>query len=367
MSKIPVYKPFIDEQERKNVLDCLDTGWISSLGKYIPMFEQQFADYCGKKYGVATSNGTNALHMALKSLAIGVGDEVVVPALSFIATTNAVLYTNAKPIFVDSEMETWNIDPSLIENKITKRTKAIIAVHLYGQPVRIKLIKSIAKKHGLFLIEDAAEAHGAECNGKKVGSYGDISCFSFYGNKVITTGEGGMCLTNDRKVYEKLRMLRDHGMSKTVRYWHPEMGYNYRMTNIQAAIGLAQLKKIDMFIQNKRQIATWYDRELADVPGIVLPPRTKWAKSVYWLYSILITPECRIGRDGLMKKLHDCGVDTRPLFIPNHRMPYIIMKNHDRFYVAETLSKTGINLPSYPMLTEKEVKYVAACIKKYCR
>ena len=367
MRKIPVYQPLLGNEEKENVMDCLSSGWISSLGKYLELFEQGFSQYCGKKYGISTSNGTTALHVALRALGVSATDEVIVPTLSFIATANSVLYANAKPVFVDSERETWNLDPSLIEKCITKKTKAIVAVHLYGHPANMQELRRIANRHKLYLVEDAAEAHGAICNGKRVGSFGDISCFSFYGNKVITTGEGGMCLTDDLKLAEKMKLLRDHGMSKTRRYWHPELGYNYRMTNIQAALGVAQLSRIDRILAMKNRIAQWYNQNLEGIEGIELPPQASWATNVYWLYSILIKKDFGLSRDKLMEKLKSKGIDSRPFFIPNHQMPYFHENTKKAFPVAKMLSDQGVNLPSFPELQEKQVKYISRCIQECFR
>lgn len=259
MSKfIPVAEPSITQKEINYVLAAVKSGWVSSLGTYITKFEQRFADYLGVKYVLTTSNGTAALHLALVSLGIKEGDEVIIPDLTFIATANAVAYTGAKLAVVDVEEETWCIDPESIKKTITERTKMIIPVHLYGHPANMDEIKKIVEKHGLYIVEDAAEAHGAEYKDRKVGSMGDVGCFSFYGNKIITTGEGGMITTNNGKVYEKAKLLRNHAMDKNKKYWHIEIGYNYRMTNIQAALGLAQFERIDKLIEKKRQIFNWY-------------------------------------------------------------------------------------------------------------
>ena len=248
LKMIPIAEPLLEEEELNNVMEAVKSGWISSKGKFIPEFEENFARYCGVKHSVATSNGTVALHLALATLGIKEGDEVIVPTLTFIATANAVRYTGAKPVFVDSNPDYWCIDPEKIEGAITPKTRAIIPVHLYGHPCDMEAIMAVAKKHDLYVIEDAAEAHGAEHKGRKVGSFGDIACFSFYGNKIITTGEGGMCLTDDEILAERMRILRDHGMNPGKRYWHDIVGFNYRMTNMQAAIGVAQLEKIDRVI-----------------------------------------------------------------------------------------------------------------------
>jgi perosamine synthetase len=359
MKSIPVAEPDLRGNERKYVLDCLDTNWISSLGKYIPLFEQKFSAYCGCSNGVSVSNGTVALHLALAALGIGPGDEVLVPDLTFVATPNAVSYTGAKPVLVDSEAKTWNIDPLKIEEKITKKTKAIIPVHLYGHPCDMEAIMKIAEEHNLFVVEDCAEAHGAECRGKKVGSIGDVGCFSFYGNKILTTGEGGMCLTSDEKLAERMRLLKDHGMGKR-RYYHPEIGFNYRMTNIQAAIGLAQLERIDEIIAIKIRHAKLYEKFLKPCKGITLQPEMPWAKTVYWLHSILVENDFRSNRDLLMQQLTSEGIDSRPFFVPMNELP---MYKQDGFAVASELSKKGINLPSSTLLSEDDIKRVCSVIR----
>lgn len=360
---IPIAEPLLGEEELNNVIQAVKSGWISSKGKFIPEFEERFAQYCGAKYGVATSNGTTALHLALTALEIGEGDEVIVPTLTFIATANAVRYTGAKPVFVDSHPDYWCIDPEKIEEAITPKTKAIIPVHLYGHPCDMDAMMAIAKKHDLYVIEDAAEAHGAEYKGRKVGSFGDISCFSFYGNKIITTGEGGMCLTNDERLTERMRILRDHGMNPGKRYWHDIIGFNYRMTNMQAAVGVAQLEKLDKFVEKKREIAQWYAEGLKDLEekGLIkLHPEMPWAKCVYWMYSILIEGGFRISRDELMEKLRKIGIDTRPLFYPIHVMPPY--KGSEEFPVAEEVSKRGLSLPSAVNLEKESIDWVTSII-----
>lgn len=360
--EIPVAEPCLGEEELQNIIEVVKSGWISSIGKFIGEFEQKFASYCGQKYGVATSNGTVALHLALKALGVEEGDEVIVPTLTFVATANAVTYCNAKPVFVDSHPDYWCIDPEEIEEKITRRTKAIIPVHLYGHPCDMKPIMDISKVHNLYVIEDAAEAHGAEYRGKKVGSFGDISCFSFYGNKIITTGEGGMCLTDNEELAERMRFLRDQAMNPNKRYWHDAIGFNYRMTNLQAAVGVAQLEKLDGFIERKRQIAYWYAEELKGLQekGLIkLHPEMPWAKCVYWMYSVLVENE---NRDNLMKKLEERGIGTRPFFYPMHVLPPYQTKK--RYPVAEELSKKGVNLPSVLDLNKEDVRYIIEIIRR---
>ena len=355
---IPISTPSLGEEELSNVTDAVSSGWISSQGKFIPEFEDMFAQYCGTRYGIATSSGTTALHLALVALGIGPGDEVIVPTLTFIATANAVTYTGAKPVFVDSTSDYWGIDPEKIEDAITLRTKAIIPVHLYGHPCDMDAILGIAGIYSLYVIEDCAEAHGAEYKDRKVGSFGDISCFSYFANKMITTGEGGMCLTNNTKLFNKMRILRDHGMSPQRRYWHDVVGFNYRMTNMQAAIGVAQMAKLDGFIEKKRQIAKWYAERLDGVSGIVLPNEMPWAKNVYWLYTILVE-----GRDELMEYLKSEGIDSRPAFYPINMMPPYLTE--ESFPEAERISRLGISLPSGVNLTNGEVSRVSSAVLKW--
>jgi len=358
---IPIAEPVIGEEEQDLVLKTLKSGWISSIGENITEFEREYTLYCGAKYGVATSNGTSALHLCLKTGEIGLGDEVIVPSMTFIATANAVVYTGAKPVFVDSELETWNIDPEKIEFKINCKTKAIIPVHLYGHPANMSPILYIARKHNLLVFEDATEAHGALYKGKRVGGLSNAGCFSFYGNKIITTGEGGMIVTNNRIFADKAKVLRDQGVSRRKRYYFPKLGFNYRMTNIQAAIGLAQLHKIDRIIEKKRGIADLYGKYLKPlVPRIVLPPVAEWAKSVFWMYSILVPPEKRVTRDYLILKLREAGIDSRPFFFPIHK--YRRFGVNEKLPVAEYLSKTGINLPSSPNLNDEKIQYICSNI-----
>ncbi|MBI4438890.1 DegT/DnrJ/EryC1/StrS family aminotransferase [Candidatus Woesearchaeota archaeon] len=359
--QIPVYESVLTGNEKKYVLECLETGWISSLGKFVTSFEEKFSSYCGTKHGVSVANGTVALQLALIALGIKRGDEVIIPDLTFVATANSVSYTGAKPVLADSEPDTWNIDPSKIKQKITKNTKAIMLVHMFGHPCNMNPIMELAEDHDLFVIEDAAEAHGAEYKGKKTGSFGHISCFSFYGNKTITTGEGGMCLTNDEKLANEMRFLKDHGMSSEKRYWHTKIGFNLRMTNIQAAIGLAQLEQIDRFIDAKRKNAQLYNTLLKDTQGITLPPEMPWAKNIYWMYSVLVNAPFK--RDELMASLKKEGIETRPFFYPMHQLP--IYKEEKSYPVADKLSATGVNLPSAPNLKKEDVQTICEAIKAH--
>ena len=354
--RIPVAEPDLSGNELAYVSECVKTEWVSSLGRYVQEFETSMAAKCGRRYGVSVCNGTAALHLALAVLGVGPGDEVIVPSLTFVATANAVSYTGARPVFVDSEPEYWQMDPSLLEELITERTKAIIPVDLYGHPVDMDAILEIARRHNLYVIEDAAEAHGALYKGRPCGSLGDISCFSFYGNKVITTGEGGMLLMDDEEWYQRACFLRDHAMSATERYYHPEIGFNYRLTNIQAALGLAQLERLDEFVRIKRRNAALYAQRLQGVPGIALAPEAEWAQNVYWMYSILVEDAYPLSRDELMAALRERGVDTRPFFRAIHTMPCHYRERS--LPVAENLAARGINLPSSVKLTEEQIDYI---------
>lgn len=361
---LPVAEPCLEGNELAYVTDCIRSGWVSSLGEYIPRFETTFAEFCGVRYGVAVSNGTTALHLALAVLGIGPGDEVIVPSLTFVATANAVRYTGATPVFADSDLVTWNLDPADVARKLTPRTKAIIPVHLYGHPVDLQPILELAEAHGVKVIEDAAEAHGARYYGRRVGSFGCLNAFSFYGNKIITTGEGGMLTTDDAALAERARFLRDHAMSTERRYWHAEVGYNYRMTNMQAALGVAQMEQIETFIERKRQIARLYNEQLAGVPGLVLPPEAEWATSVYWMYSVLVTEDFPLERAALQSRLRSQNIDSRPFFYPVHTMPPYARGQGQSLPVAERLSSQGLNLPSGVTLTERDVVRVAEAIRQ---
>ena len=362
---IPVASPALVGKEKEYVMDCLESTWISSNGKYIDLFESKFADFCGTKYGLSCCNGTIALHLALLALDVGPEDEVIVPTLTFVATANAVTYCGAKPVFVDSEPETWNIDPSKIEEKITKNTKCIIVVHLYGHPADMDPILEIADKHGLFVIEDAAEAHGAEYKGQRVGSMGDIGTFSFYGNKIITTGEGGMIVTNNDKLANKIRLLKGQGMDPNKRYWFSILGYNYRMTNIAAAIGLAQLEKIAWHIERRCENAKLYKEILGNDMKITVQPEIKWAKNVYWMTSVLLGEDFPIGRDELIAKLANGGIETRPFFYPMHSLPmYSDFNKKEQFPVSERLAANGLNLPSSATLTIDDIVFICEKIRE---
>ena len=357
---IPVAAPALVGNERQYVLDCLDSSWISSNGKYVGAFEKAFAEFCNVRFAVSCCNGTVALHLALLALGVGPGEEVIVPTLTYVATANAVVYCGAQPVFVDSEPRTWNLDPSLIEDRISPRTKGIIVVHIYGHPVDLDPILETARKHGLFVVEDAAEAHGAEYKGTRVGAFGDISTFSFYGNKIITTGEGGMVCTNDEALALRLSILKGQGQDPERRYWFPTIGYNYRMTNVAAAIGLAQIEKIDWHLARRREVASWYRELLSETPGVAFSPEMAWARSSFWLSSVGLDPEA-VDRDLVMRRMMERGVETRPFFYPMHILPRFA-RDDGTFPVADRLSQRGINLPSGAALTYSQVEQVVAAL-----
>lgn len=359
--KLAIAQPWLNGNELDYLLDGFLSTWISSTGKYVTEFENKFSEYCGVKYGVATSNGTTALHLALVALGVGAGDEVIVPDITFAATINAVLYTGATPVIVDIESDSWCIDPNEIEKAITKKTKAIIPVHIYGQPCDMDKIMDIAKRYNLYVVEDCAEAHGAMYGGEKVGSFGDIGCFSFFGNKVITTGEGGMCITNNLEINQKMRLYRDHGMSKTRKYYHEVVGFNYRMTNLQAAIGVAQIENIETILRNREELENTYRRIINQIDGIELqrndlPNR----KKITWLVTAYVNDEK--DRESCMKAMIDANIDARPFFIPLSEME-IYKKYVFSNKVSTDISKRGFNLPTSYVVGETEVKRVITAIK----
>jgi perosamine synthetase len=359
--KIPIYKPYLSGNEKKYVNECLNTNWISSKGNFVAIFEKKFSEYIGIKYSASTTSGTTALHLALLSLGIGKGDEIIVPTLTYVASVNAISYTGAKPVFVDSIWDTWQMDPKLIKKRITKKTKAILSVHLYGYPCDMDEICKIANENQLFLVEDCAEAIGTLYKKKHVGTFGDVSIFSFYGNKTITTGEGGMVCTNNKKLFSKAVHLKGQGLSKHREYWHESIGYNYRMTNICAAIGLSQMEQIENIIFKKRKIAEEYIKNLKNLP-LKFHTEGRKMKHSYWMCSILfknplLTKQIRI-------HLKDNLIETRPLFQPVHTMPMYNNKNMS-LPTSEKLSSTGINLPSWPGLKSDQIVFICKLIKNF--
>jgi perosamine synthetase len=351
LHEIPIYQPDLTGNEKRYVNECLDTSWISSRGRFVNEFETRFAQRIGIKHAASVCNGTVALHLALMALGIGPGDEVIVPTLSYIASANSIAYTGATPVFVDSVRDTWQMDPEDILRHVTPRTRAIMPVHLYGQACDMDAILAIAKEYRLFVIEDCAEAFGTLYKGRPVGTFGDISTFSFFGNKTITTGEGGMVVTGDKTLIERARHLKGQGLAEHRQYWHDVVGYNYRMTNVQAAIGLAQLERADEFIARKRILAQKYIAELQGLPVEVHAEAPDTFHS-YWMFSILV--ERAEDRDALRNHLAKDGVETRPLFYPMHTMP-MYAKNYRKHQVAEDLAWRGINLPSWPGLSDQNI------------
>ena len=364
MWRLPVMEPSLGGNELKYVSDCITSNWISSQGSYVRSFEKEFADYHGVDFALTTSSGTAALHLALLALGVGPGDEVIVPDLTFAATANTVVHAGAKPVFVDISEDYWNIDPDRIEAAITRNTRTIMPVHLYGHPCDMDTIMDLASKYSLFVVEDCAQALGAKYEGRLVGTFGDVGCFSFFSNKVITTGEGGMVITNNRTLYDRMTILRDHGMSGSKRYWHEVPGFNYRMTNLQAAVGLAQLENVNLFLKQRRFVAGVYEAHLKHVPGITLPPEMDWAENIYWLYSVLIEKEVLgISRDDLIIGLEREGVETRPFFYPLHAQPPYSDAKVD-FPTSNRISRRGLSLPSSNGLQVEQIEQVCEMLRK---
>ena len=357
MEFIPISRPSIGDLERKYLIDAFDSGWISSIGRYIDEFEKSFASFCGTGHAVAVSNGTVALHLALEGIGVKEGDEVIVPDLTFVATANAVRHANGVPVMVDVDRETMCMDPAALERAITPKTRAVIPVHLYGHPADMDRVMGIAKAREIDVVEDAAEAHGAAIGGKRVGSFGRCATFSFYGNKIMTTGEGGMITTDDGELAGRLRLLRDHGMSREKKYWHTEIGYNYRMTNLQAAIGLAQLQRIDSLIEQKHAVIERYRRNLSDVKRVALNPHKPGFKNTYWMLCLVFDGWNDQSRSASMTALKQRKIDTRPFFYPLTDMPMYGSPVHET-PVAHDLSYKGINLPSYVGISNDQIDYI---------
>src|SRR5438132_9048274 len=374
----------LSETEIAYVNECLRTNWISSKGRFIEEFETSFAHFLHRKHAVATCNGTIALHLALLGLGVGPGDEVIVPSLTYVATANAVTYCGATPVFADSEPYSWCISVESIARLITPTTKGIIPVHLYGHPCDMEPILDLAKANGLWVVEDCAEAQGATYDGIPVGKFGTAAMFSFFGNKIITTGEGGMVVTDDDELAERLRLLRGQGMDLSRRYWHPVIGYNFRMTNIAAAIGLGQMERANQLIADRQRIGAWYNERLKDVTALTLPPNAPRCQTVYWLYSVLVNEASGIPwatgepnrrdlkdrrqrstrRDALMAELAQAGIETRPFFYPIHQFPMYRQHRTDTGCpVACALSASGISLPTSSYLKEPDINLIAMLLR----
>lgn len=365
MERISIANPVFNGNEKEYLTECIDTGWVSANGRFINEFQDKFAAFCGSKYALACSNGTVTLHLALIALGVQPGDEVIMPTLTYIATANAVRMCGATPVFVDSDPDTWNVDPDEIEKAITPRTKVIIPVHLYGLSCDMTAIMDIANRHHIAVLEDAAEAHGARWNGDAVGSMGAIGSFSFFGNKIITCGEGGMLITDDEKLYNTMKLYRSQGVDPSQkRYWHIVSGYNYRMTNMQAAVGLGQLENINWHIEQRRRVANIYTILFHEkLQGYVTIQSVKNPENhVYWMNSIVLTEKATKSRDQVMAEMEECNIEMRPLFYPMHIMPpFKDASLH--FPVAEHLSMNGINLPSHAGMDEEKINYVVNCLQ----
>lgn len=365
---IPVNEPCIGKKEIEYVLDCLKTGWISSAGKYIQEFEEKWATYCGMKYGIAVSNGTTALETAVACIDLKPGEEVIMPTFTIISCALAIIRNNGIPVLVDSEPRTWCMDVTKIEEKITSKTRAIMPVHIYGHPVDMDPVIEIAQKYDLVIIEDAAEAHGAEYKGKKCGSLGDISCFSFYANKIITTGEGGMLLTNNKKYVEKARAYRNLCFKAERRFYHTELGHNFRLTNIQAAIGLGQLERIDELVEKKRWIGQSYNERLKNIHGLSLPVEEPWAKNVYWMYGIVLDESTGMNAVDFASNLHEQGIMTRPFFLGMHEQPVFHdmgLYKGEHYPETERLAKQGLYFPSGLTLTGEQINKICKVVQKF--
>jgi perosamine synthetase len=356
---IPISVPTLGEREAAYVLDCLASTWVSARGPYVERFERGFAEVCGVKHAVACNTGTAALHLALLALGIGPEDEVIVPTLSYVASANAVRYCGASVRFADCDPLTWNIDPEDVHRKIGRRTKAIMAVHLYGQPADLRPLLGLAKAYDLAVVEDAAEAHGARYEGRSVGGLGAVGAFSFYGNKILTTGEGGMVVTDDPELAERALLFKGQGQAFDRTFWHPVIGYNYRMTNVEAAIGLAQLDRLEENLSSRRDIAMRYRSRLVDLDGIAFQGSTEGGQSAHWLVGVTLPVRSAAERDRVAVHLRDSGIETRPFFYPIHTMPPYADSDTGTLAVAEDLSQRGICLPTWFGLSDDDVDYVA--------
>lgn len=362
---ISVCEPLITERDRKLVNDALASGWISSAGKYLDLFEEKWAAYCGMPYGIAVSNGSTALDIAICLLDLKTGDEVIMPTFTIISPAQSIVRGGGIPVLVDSDPITWQMDTSQIEEKITSRTKAILVVHIYGHPADMDNIMALAKKYSLTVIEDAAEVHGAEYKGRKCGGIGDISTFSFYANKLVTTGEGGMVLVRDPELAERARSLRNLSFRNERRFLHEEMGYNFRLTNIQAALGVSQMERIEMIINMKRSIAYFYQKRLRNLKGLQLPAEEACAKNVFWVYGLVLDDSVPFDAIEFATRLAKRGVETRPFFLGMHEQPVftnIGLFDGEIFPVAERLARRGLYIPSGLTITEDQMDSVVSAI-----
>jgi len=370
---LPVCSPSLDGNEERYLLDALHSGWISSAGEYVRRFEEGFAAWCGVRFGIGTTSGTTALHLALRALGVGPGDEVVLPDFTMAASLFAVLYVGATPVFVDVEPDTWNLDPAQLDGAITPRTRAVMPVHIYGHPCDMDPILSAAGRHGVAVVEDAAEAHGAEYRGRRCGSFGVVNAFSFFANKILTTGEGGMVVTDDESLAERCRYFRNLCFPLTGGrdYVHDDLGYNYRLTNLQAAVGVAQLERADALVERRRAVALRYSERLRGVPGLQLPVERPGVRNVFWMYGIVVDEAAYgMGRDALAEALRREGIDSRPFFSPLHRQKVLGrcgVTVGGEFPVTERIAAGGLYLPTGPVITGKQIDRVADAVLRLGR
>lgn len=368
MDFIPVNEPLLAGNEKKYLCECIDTGWISSEGPFVKRFEEKMSESVNRRYGIAVANGTAALEVAAQALGIGKGDEVIMPTFTIISCAMAITKIGGVPVLVDSDPDTWNMNTDEIEAKITDRTKAIMIVHLYGLPIDVDQVLALADKYNLKVIEDAAEMHGQTYKGTPCGSFGDISTFSFYPNKHITTGEGGMVVTDDEELAERCRMLRNLCFRKDIRYVHDEISDNYRFTNLQAAVGLAQLERLGEFVEKKRRMGRFYTERLADIKGIKLPvPQTKYAENIYWVFGIVLDQDSELSNREITKLLAEEGIGTRTFFWCMHEQPVFQkqkMFQGEKYEHAEYLARKGFYIPSGLALTEEQMEIVVEKLHK---
>ncbi len=371
MDFIPVNEPLLNGNEKKYLCECIDTGWISSEGPFVKLFEEKMSSSVNRKYGVAVSNGTAALEVAMQAIGIQKGDEVIMPAFTIISCAMAVTKLGGKPVLVDSDPHTWNMKVEEIEKKITHKTKAILVVHLYGLPVEMDKILDLAKRYHLKVVEDAAEMHGQIYRGKPCGSFGHISTFSFYPNKHVTTGEGGMVVTDDEELANRCKLLRNLCFRQDMRYVHDEISDNYRFTNLQAAVGLAQLERLVEFVEKKRQIGKFYTEHLSDVRGIQLPvSKTEYADNIYWVYGIVLDKEINYTNREITKLLASKGIGTRTFFWCMHEQPVYKEQglfDGERYENGEYLARKGFYIPSGLALTTEQMKAVVAAVRNVIR
>ena len=371
MNFIPVNEPLLSGNEKKYLCECIDTGWISSEGPFVKEFEQKMSAGVNRRYGIAVSNGTAALEVAIQALGVKEGDEVIMPAFTIISCAMAVTKVGAVPVLVDSDLQTWNMNTEEIEAKITPRTKAIMIVHIYGLPVEVDRVLALAEKYNLKVIEDAAEMHGQTYNGRPCGSFGDISTFSFYPNKHITTGEGGMVMTDDEELAERCRMIRNLCFRKDVRYVHDEISDNYRFTNLQAAVGLAQLERLDEFVGKKRRMGSYYTEKLREIDGLILPlEKTDYADNIYWVYGIVLDKNINVDNKVMQKLLAEEGISSRTFFWCMHEQPVYQKQGlfaNETYPNAEYLARKGLYIPSGLALTEEQMEQVVKGVKNVMR